>query len=62
MNIYYLSYAATTIIVALQIACGFGLEVTIGYMGIQIQYGRGTDDCRCRTTNLWLGPGTSRLP
>lgn len=43
----YLPYATTTIVIlALQIAClrDFGLEIKIDLIGIQNQYGEGTDD------------------
>lgn len=33
---------------ALQIAHEFALEINIGLLGIQIQYGNGTDDCSVR--------------
>lgn len=43
-HLKYLSFATSTIILALRIAHEFGLEMYIGLTGIQIQYGRYTDD------------------
>lgn len=34
----------TTVVLALQIACEFGLEIQIWLMEIQMRDGRGTDD------------------
>lgn len=37
-----LSYATTTINLAFQLACEFYLEINIGLLRVQIQYGGGT--------------------
>lgn len=42
--INYQINATATIILALQLAREYGLEINIEMMGIQIQYGGGTDD------------------
>lgn len=41
-HINYLSYS-TTIILAVQIDRGFGFEINIGLIGVNIHYGGGTD-------------------
>lgn len=45
MHTNYVSYATATIILAMQIAHEFGLEIQILLMDIQIQSGWGTNDC-----------------
>lgn len=53
-HINYLPCAKTTIILALQIAHEFGLEIKIWLMGIQIQCGGGMNDCQSLTDpNHW---------
>lgn len=42
-HIKYLSCTTTIIVLSLQIACEFGLDIKIGLM--ETQDGKGTDDC-----------------